>query len=265
MKLCYVSAFLDIGRTSWQFFRRSTEDYIQKFRSNLLYHFDQMNPVFDPDYELILFMDDRYVDEIVPKNSNVKIIPINKDSLIFISPLWKRLPREREIMESSEYRSSFRHRLSFPENSVPEYTLINHAKIDFVVEAQKYSDSPYFCWVDFGYIDIPSSPIDNTLLVDGKVNYNLINPLDDRDRDVLYTMHTAPERIGGGFFWGNKAVLLEYQSLYHHIHERFQKDNLADDDQHLVLRCYYERPSLFHLHSIGGWFRMLNHFRKQDL
>ncbi len=260
-KLCYVTSFLDIGRGDWQRFRRTIDEYLEKFRTNLFHHFETMDEKLENRYELVIYLDKDLVNRVHPTRKNVQIIGIDDEYLRTISPLWQRLDREQEIVESESYRTRFRSRLCFPENSVPKYSLINHAKIDFLVDAQKRTDSEYFCWVDFGYLEIPKNPIDIELLNKDKINYNLINPLDEKDKDVIYTMLAAPERIGGGFFFGNRKNLQEYQKLYHDIHFWFQSLELVDDDQHLVLRCYYERPNLFHLHNIGGWFRMLSRFQ----
>jgi len=42
--------------------------------------------------------------------------------------------------------------------------------------------------------------------------------------------------------------MAEYQALYHETLEYFQDNNIADDDQHLALRCYFKNPNLFKLH-----------------
>ncbi len=168
-------------------------------------------------------------------------------------------------MNSEYYKSLISHR-DVPECHIPEYTLINHSKIDFMIEASKLKNSEFFCWIDFGYFAlkerIPLNLVDINKLDKNRINYTLINPIDNRDSDVLYTLRNAPERIGGFFFFGERNVLKEYQELYHFVLKEFQYDyNIADDDQHLVLRCYVKQPDLFALHYLGGWHRALCHFQ----
>lgn len=263
-QVCYVTAFLDIGRDKWSTFKRTAEEYLDKFQTNLLKHFEEMDGKYEDNYELIVYLDDKHCDKIKPTRKNIKIVPINADSLDIISLLWSRLDREREISQSETYRKKFQSRLLFPENSVPEYSLINHAKIDLLVDAQQRSDAEYFCWVDFGYINFPKNPIDIKKLDTDRINYNQVNPLDKRDADVIYTILSAPERIGGGFFFGNRERLTEYQQIYHREHQWFQDNELMDDDQHLVIRCYLKRPALFRLHNFGGWFKHLKEFEKGE-
>ena len=81
--------------------------------------------------------------------------------------------------------------------------------------------------------------------------------------DITYTLKVAPEKIGGFFFLGRKDKLKEYQQIYHQILDNFQNNNIADDDQHLALRCYFHKPSLFTLHYLMEWHCILFKYQKQ--
>ena len=263
--LTYVTAFLDIGRNDWKQFERNVDTYFEHF-APLAEMFKGMNKA---EYGMVIFIDAKHSERLRKMTDPAtQLIEITQESLSKISVLWGRLDREREIMESQQYRLLMASRLRFPEHHNPKYTLINHAKIDLVVEAGKYTTSKYFCWVDFGYFQksdrIPAKPIDISKLNPNTVNYTLINPLDSRDENLMYTLMNAPERIGGFFFFGHREVLRKYQELFHNVHETFQSANLADDDQHIALRCYYENPELFTLHLLGGWHKALIAFQKTD-
>lgn len=261
-KVCYVTAFLDIGRGDWLLFKRGTNEYINKFKHNLYEYFRSMDKELAKSCELIVYLDSRYLNKLVIDCPNIRIVPIDKDFMNNMSVLWRRLDRETEIIKSETFKKTFPNRLNFPEQSKPEYTLINHAKIDFMIDAQQRTNSEYFCWIDFGYVNFPSNPIDINRLQKNKINYNLINPIDLRDRDIIYTVKYAPERIGGGFFFGSRSKLKEYQQLYHKTHLWFQNNNIVDDDQHIALRCYFKQPDLFYLHNFGGWFEHVKQFQK---
>lgn len=266
--LTYITAFLDIGRGDWGRFKRTPEDYFRFFQP--LLDMFLKNP--DNDYNLIVYLDKKFL-YLLPANllPNIHIIEIDEEIMNTISPLWRRLPREKEILDSDIYKNTFSHRLQFPENSNPKYTLINHVKVDFIYHAihrfPERDNEAYYCWVDFGYFQdvsrIPKNFIDLNLIDKEKVNYTLINPLDNNDTDIMYTMNNAPERIGGFFFLGSGKVLIKYRELYHQVHEWFQNNNLVDDDQHLALRCYFLNPELFYLHNLGGWHRALIAFEKK--
>lgn len=264
MSICYVSTFLDIGRTFWNNkFVRSVYTYLNCFKP-----FVKLFPKEGKE-KMIVFIDEKHSKEFkeMIENSNIHAIEINMDFMSKNIHVWKSLNREREIMNSQEYKTKFANRLTFPENTIPEYTLINHAKIDFVnlaIDLEKQYE--YFSWVDFGYFqnesNIPTNLLDLNKLNLNKVNYQLLNPITEEDKNIMYTMIHAPERIGGFFFFGNRKTLKEYQNLYHSILEEFQNNNLADDDQHIVLRCFFKNPSLFHLHYNPKWHNILIDFQK---
>ena len=270
-KLCYITGFLDIGRKDWNEFQRSFEDYFSSF-TPLADMFNKMTDSNKSYYHLVVFIDkkcSRYVKEYL-QAKNITVIEIDEDFLTANIPAWSRLAREQEIMNSDKFKNlmSSVGRLRFPEHSNPKYTLINHAKIDFVnyaMNLESLKECPYFCWVDFGYFAkpdrIPQFPLDITRFNLSTVNYTLINPLTSKDKDVFYTLTHAPERIGGFFFFGNRKSLIAYQKLFHAIHKAFQTVEIADDDQHIALQCYFKCPELFTLHNLGGWHRALTEFQ----
>lgn len=266
-KLCYVTSFLDLNRENWKSFSRGFDKYFSDF----LPYVELFKNNTSEEHELMVFIDKKHferVNKACKGVSNIRVIPIDRNFLSTISPLWQRLDKEREVMESGNYKSLIPHRLNFPEHYNPEYTLINHAKIDIIMYATRFTDSRYFCWSDFGYFSyperIPKRLIDIELLDKERINYTLISEPTDEDKDVLYTLQNAPERIGGFFFFGNRYVLRAYQTLFHKVHESLQKQGIVDDDQHLALRCYFLKPSLFKLHNLGGWHKALTHFQKRD-
>jgi len=176
-KLCYVTAFLNIGRDNWGKFSRTSDMYINYF-THLFNSFYNMDKTICDNYELIVYMDENYINRLqdsTNSSSKITIIPINDKFMLDNIPVWSRLHRENEIMNSDDYKNKFSHRLLFPENSNPKYTLINHAKIDFISNAiDRYPNIDYFCWVDFGYFQeikrIPSLPINIELLDKTQIN-----------------------------------------------------------------------------------------------
>jgi hypothetical protein len=270
-KLCYITAYLDINRNNWKSFNRSFDNYLQTFLPYIELFKNNNSTPLGPnlDYEMIVFIDEKYYSLLLSYISTslpIKLIKINFDFMNNL-PMWKTLEKERSIMNSDSFQKLIPHRLHFPEHSIPEYTLINHSKIDFIsyVINNNLSLSPYFSWVDFGFFskssNIPSTFLDINKLNLNTINYTLINPLNNNDNNIYYTLNFAPEKIGGFFFFGSRSKILEFHSLYLSMLNFYQNINICDDDQALVLACYFTNPSLFTLHNLGAWHKALTYFQ----
>jgi hypothetical protein len=271
-KLCYVTAFLDIGRDDWKNrHKRTFTDYFSFF-TPFVDMFKNISPEISSLYDLVIFIDEKHHDKVknyIGNHNNIIIIPINEKFMINNISAWSRLEREKEIMSMIDYKKLIIERINCPEHHDPKYTIINHSKIDFVNFATILSDAQYFSWVDFGYCSneerTPKYPLDITLLDKNKINYTLIWNLGPEDNDVIYTLLLAPERVGGFFFFGSREKIQEYQKLYHKIHIWFQEKNLADDDQHFVIQCNLSNPNLFRFECFYGWHKALVKYQKLPL
>lgn len=258
-KICYVTAFYDLNRDKWPHFKRTFKEYLDSFLPLLPLLENEGNA------ECILFLDERHSIPILQSVSSVKVIVI-KDTILNKLHCWSTLDTERRIMQSPEFKALIPNRTHFPEHTIPEYTLINHSKVDFIREAMKYTNAPYFCWIDFGYFAlperIPKRLLDLSLLDLSCINYTMINPYHPIYSNILYVLQKAPECIGGFFFFGSREKMIEYRQLYHKVLYMFQHEyGIADDDQHVALVCYTIQPKLFRLHHLGGWHRALTHFQ----
>lgn len=259
-----VTMFYDIGRSSWdKRFTRKVDEYFEAFKTFLNY-----------DYVMIVFIDDRYIDKlsiIVGDNKNVTLIPINESWLKLNSLSWSKLDKERDIMNSDSYKNLVSHRIAanYPENTIPEYTILTHSKIDIVnyVIDSNLSNSQYLAWVDFGYFHhktsedfLPNGVLDLNKFNLDKINLCLINPIDDNDVNLQYTLQVAPEKIGAYFFFGSKEKLKEFHTQCHLMLDEFQKNNIADDEQCLWLYILLSKPHLFQCYVFGAWHRALKYF-----
>ena len=183
-----------------------------------------VSSVFEP---LVIFIDDRHLQQVTqiimetrPRTLYTAIVPINTSFLVKYIHAWSLLPRERELMTSDVYLRqvplSLRH---LPEHTVPSYTLINHAKIDFVMfviihlhgrhdhshghsnhngsthqhttrdavggwlsSTQRYDR---YSWIDFGYLHadhlMPQGPFRPHLLAPSNITYMTLRPLGKDD------------------------------------------------------------------------------------
>jgi hypothetical protein len=265
-KLCYVTAFLDINRGEWKRFGRSFEDYLSTF----LPYIDLFMNNRDQDCEMIVYIDDRHYDrvrDIIDVQLPIKLIKINEEWMSENFVIWKRQKREQDIMDSDEFKQLVGPRVKFPECHNARYTLINHSKIEFVCDAMKYTDSEMLCWSDMGYFmdktKIPRKLVNVDKLDKNKITYTLINPIKQLDFDFYYTLQKAHEVVGGFWFSGPRDKLLEYRELYQNTHLWALDNSLVDDDQCMVLQCYFRKPELFNMVYLGGlWHLALLYFQK---
>ena len=262
--VCIVTAFMDIGRDVWKVYSRTVNEYFTSFI-----------PYLRMDHHVIVFIDDKHykaLQKLVSADVNaaeVTIIPINWEWMKTNIYAYGKIEMERKIMETLSFQNIIQHRKECPETYSAEYNSMQHSKIDFVCYAinNKLSKAEYFAWSDFGYFKTfdmqPQSQIGkldlNKFKLD-KINFQTINPVSDEDRNIIYTLRCAPEKIGGFFYLGSGELLKEYQSLYHRIYDGFHRLGLVDDDQHFMLQSYFEKKELFHLWDMGGWHKIYTNF-----
>ena len=266
--ICYVSLYYDIGRIKWETFQRSFDDY--------LLHFEPFIKLFNKntcgDDLMVVFIDKTVEEKLREKltdETRIQLIGIDNEFMNEL-PMWKTLQREREIMEDQSFKFILGNRHVFPEHNYPEYTLINHCKIDLISYLINSGEVHfnYYAWVDFGFFkvheNIPKKLLDISRFNLDTINYTCVNPIDNKDTDIIHTLQNAPEKIGGFFFFGRKDKLLEYQKMYHETLDWFQNVlKIADDDQHLALHCYFKKPDLFTMHVHYGWHKVFKMFQKQ--
>lgn len=259
MDITLITAFLDIGRDNWSHWKRTTQEYINAFKV-----------YYQLDYRMIIFMDKRYINEIKTDDPKKTIIPIDEEWLEKNSWVWRQLPIETEIMKSPNYVSLIHHRITCPETHNPKYTLINHAKIDFVCYALEKAmvTTPFVAWSDFGYFGnksaeyIPKNLLDSKKFDIARINLCSNGDFGIQDRNPHYTLQVAPEVINGYFFFGPVSLMKKYQELYHSQMVEFQNMKLADDDQHLTLRCVFKNPEMFKVWRFNRWHWALVYFQQ---
>ena len=287
--ICIVTVFFDIGRGFWNDkYKRTTKFYIQSFLNYL-----------DYPYKMVCYIDDRCIDYILEHytrspHDNKIFIPINHKWLENNIHAWKQLPKDREIMKSSRYRQYIDHRQTimypngppvgglekkiFPENEMPEYNAINHAKIDFIMNAIQngYINTSVTCWCDFGYFGtqhqnnkdtFPTSTLDKNKFSPDRITFFVRKDIVEQDIDPIYMLICAPD-IFTGTFWGGPTNLMEkMQNLYHESVEELYSVNISDDDQHIYLRCCLKDSDLFNLKLtvLPEWPKGLLYFSKENL
>jgi len=175
-------------------------------------------------------------------------------------------------MRSERYIRLTEKRGDVPEIKVPEYNCINHAKVDFVKYAIDNNiadfNPNYYGWIDFGYIKDPNKSIPKN----GNVTFNVIknnyvnfvynNDVIDSDGDFVNTLVNPRDTITGPFWFGSKNKILEYHTLYHNRLSVLHQNGIADDDQAVMVNCYFNQNGIMKLWkntllSDKGWFTAL--------
>ena len=262
--VCFVTSFINIDRENWDnIFKRSVHVYINNFI-----------PYLTMDENIIVFSDPSIYDTLVKLSIDkpkIRIIEITKDLLTQIKS-WSYIEKETGVMKSDTYLKLTSHRRHFPENSIPNYNVLQHCKTDFIkyVIDNNLTNSPLIAWTDFGFFSdkskIPTAKFDISKVIKDKINYCSINNYIPNDSLDIYNEIANPHEIIGGFFFiSTKEKHLEFNNLYHKVlNEEFYDNNLVDDDQHIVLRCFFRNPDLFYFHNTG-WHGTFLHFQEENL
>lgn len=281
MSNLFVSAFYDIGRSSWSKneFIRSIDVYFERFFSLL----DNVNETF------FVFLDERYVDKIlnckstrkisIIKNSNkielelktIYILPINEIFLQNNIWAWQQITIEDYIMNTNEYKKHIHYDYYksnsglCPETFCAPYNCINHAKIDFVnyvLETYNHNNFKWFSWIDFGYIREPliQLPKDNCFHFDlvqfyaeqTKCEDNIMifiaqsNPFDSNK--LQFDFHANLEfmreiiiGVSGPFWMGTLNAIKKYQNYYHELLNEMHYEVGIADDDQSVVQIFLNR------------------------
>ena len=285
--ICIVTSFFDIGRGFWKTkYRRTVKFYLQSFLNYL-----------DYPYKMVCYIDDRCIDYVLEHyarspHSNKVFIPINEKWLQNNIRAWQQLPKDREIMKSSLYRQYIAHRKNvmesqgapkeadnvvFPENEFPEYNAINHAKVDFIVNAMDngYINESITCWCDFGYFGtqhnnikstFPKATLDKSRFSPDRITFFVRKDIIEQDTDPLYMLICNPDLFTGTFWGGPTHKMKQLQKLYHEAIDELYGANISDDDQHVYLRCCLKNSDLFDLKltTLPEWPKGLLYFQKID-
>lgn len=251
-----VTAFFDIGRGGYQNYKRSTDYYLESF-----YNYLNIEA-----YNMIIYLDQRYYQKVMNyiitkqiKLGNKMIIPINWDFMDRNIHAWSNIPIEKQILESDEFKQINGQKVQEgnPEALYAEYNCINHAKIDFLVYTMKQGYVPndhFLIWSDFGYHKsilqdpaiFPHKDMDPTKFDQSKMNFFLNNEVQE-SYNYYEVLRSSQVIFTGSLYGGPQHLLEDFQHEYHRQVNFLYSKNIADDDQHIYLLIYFQRPDLFKL------------------
>lgn len=167
------------------------------------------------------------------------------------------IDRDRECMESQNYKEAMAHRLSFPEHSRPEYTSMTHTKVNFVARAARmFPDYSHYIWIDFGYFrseeDIPAKWLLAPLL-GTRIHFALFDslPFFNSPKEIC---QSGSNFIQGGMFIVPRDRTDWLELRYRCSLDAFFRDGFADDEQAIFLHIQSRFPKVFQFHKINEWF-----------
>lgn len=259
----FVTAFYDIGRGQWgDKYARSTETYFERFLLLL-----NMN------LPLVVFIDDRYLSRTIEliraveqsrsgELLQIELVPMNDQFLADHIQSWGYVPIESEIMSSESYitMAARRNEKGTPETLYPQYTCINHAKVDFIsyyIDTYASSSLSHIGWVDFGYFtekfEVVPFKLSKELLFNDHVNFIAHGDILEEESDPSHVFTNVPIKIHGAFWFGSITAVQRYKNVYHQCVLEMHDKRIADDDQTVALCCYFKEKGLMKLWKNETW------------
>lgn len=229
-KICFVTAFFDIGRDNFEFNSRKKIEYFKYFE-NLI----KMNNI-----NLVVFIEENDYD--LTKNicsnslSNIIIKIVNRNEI----KSWNYNNRIKQILLSDNFKKLIVDRNKNDiETTNADYLTINNCKTDFIklVIDNKLIDCEFYAWIDFGLIRnlkyLPESLYFNLKNIDKNLIHFMSHDYwnEKIQKSEIDLIKDGSVYIMGGFFIGEKKNLLRLNELFHNTLNDYLNNNIIDDDQ----------------------------------
>ena len=244
--IIFITAFKNINREKWQFFKRSDDEYLADF----------LNLIKNIEYKLVVYIEE----DMKKKMRNIKfkenIIIKNLDNVnTFYN---KYLEKDTNIIKSKEYLNKIpENRKKCPEHCQIGYNLITNSKINFVLDVKNiYPNYKFYSWIDFGTFNKQISNIPkniNIKLIKEKITYSCLKfiPENKISPEIMLTKNDIYFK-GGAFIVYNELVEL-FHKLWENKIIEFHNKNITDDDQNILLQIYFDNPKLFDILYSNNW------------
>lgn len=192
-------------------------------------------------YKLVVYIEPKIRGLLADYTFTDNIVFINFDSVehTFIK---KYAVLENEIISSKQF-----------ENINPEYTLINHSKINYLRDAKQnvLPNYMFYAWIDFEYANNDTTQIPQSISLDklptNKFTYHTLRDIPDEKFDPNYTLGTNDVYLTGSSFIVPNSMVEAFEVLYEYKLIEWQTRWITNDDQGLILQIYQDHPGLFKL------------------
>ena len=253
--IVFVTLFKDIGRDKWQHYKRDPSEYIECF----------LRLATSIPYKLVVYVEPKIRGLLADYTFSDNIIFINFDSVehTFIK---KYIGLESEIITSQDYqnRIPYFRKNQNPEHVYPEYTLINHSKINYIRDAKQnvLPNYMFYAWIDFGYAKNDTIQLPKAIALDklptNKLTYHSLRDVPDEKIDPNYILGSDDLYLTGSSFIVPNSIVEAFEVLYEYKLIEWQTRWIADDDQSLVLQIYQDHPGLFNLIKYSAYMSLYN-------
>lgn len=250
--IIFITAYKDIGRSKWDFFTRSNDEYYNYF----------YNLATNIKYTLIVYIDNITKTELEQKysfNSNIVFKDINTVNTFYK----KYIEIEEKIINDIKFKEKIpQYRKHCPETRFANYNLINHSKINFVSHTKKlYPNYKFYSWLDFGGFRSIDSSIPKNINIDilpKKIIFQTLTTKIINYIDANEMLKYDDVFICGSIFIIYTELVELYEKKYEQILNNLQKNYIVDDDQSVVLQVYFNNKELFYLIYNEKWFELFS-------
>ncbi len=237
-----VTAFFDIGREHWPYYRRSVQQYLQNAQRTL-----------SLDDYMVIYTEPQYLEFVAkhrqPYPHKTQIVCMTLQDL----PYFKYRKHILDIMLDANFQKDLVEPIC-PEVRAPFYDVIMWSKVPLVVKTLEENpfNTTHFVWLDFG--------IHAHMLQESMLSKPLLNAVPDKIK-LLCCSYPISEDLDIQSFYKAHAVRLvgaiisgkgeAFRTLYEYLEEEIQNafaQRVVGSDQSLLTVIFLKHPELFQLH-----------------
>jgi len=216
-------------------------------------------------YKLVVYIEPKMKALLGDYTFSDNIIFINFD-IVEHTFVKKYIGLEREIISSQHYQNripDFRKNQN-PEHVYPEYTLINHSKINYLRDAKQnvLPNYMFYAWIDFGYAKNDTIQIPKAIVLDKlptkKITYHTLRDVPDEKIDPNSVLGSDDVYLTGSSFIVPNSIIEAFEVLYEYKLIEWQTRWIANDDQALILQIYQDHPGFFKLIKYSDYMCLYN-------
>lgn len=252
MNTTIVTAFVDIGRDSWEGFRNGdvVPPYIKRDVDTYFERFERLCKISNP---IVCYTESKFFDRIKAIREDVTLVAIDTlwNDHKSVVDLISRIQKEDKFID-------FVNTPSVPEYWSAEYVAINFFKSFFVTHANEQGliQTPNAAWIDFGYCreKLFEDGYQWSFDCDNKINLFAVEDLDDAP--IFDIVRTGKVYIQGCHIVAPTKRWVELKSLMIQAMNQLVGCGLIDDDQTMLLMSWRMKQDSFKVIKVhpSNWF-----------
>lgn len=252
MNTTIVTAFVDIGRDSWEGFRNGdlVPAFIKRDVDTYFERFERLCKIKNP---IVCYTESKFFERIKAIREDI--------TLVNIDTLWKDHATVVDLIRKVQTNDKFIDFVdnpSVPEYWSPEYVAINFFKSFFVAHAneQQLIKTPNAAWIDFGYCreKLFKDNYEWSFNCNGRINLFAVSALDDAP--IFDIVKTGKVYIQGCHIVAPTKRWVELKGLMIQAMNQLLGVGFIDDDQTMLLMSWRMKPESFQVNAVhpSNWF-----------